>query len=74
MWTVTTDGDLPDEHEHRDHDASTPAWSDYWGRILQLEIHGYQPDREETVEYGRIWMHHLARGAERIDVRIERTV
>jgi len=53
--------------------AKRNQWSDYWGRILELEIQGYQPDREQTIEYGRTWAHHLTRGAERIHVRIERT-
>jgi len=41
VWNVTTDGDLSDNPEHRDHYTSVDAWSDYWGRILELEIHGY---------------------------------
>jgi hypothetical protein len=72
-WSVTTIGDLPDEREHRDHDSSAAAWSDYWGRILELEIHGYQRDGPETVEYGRSWVHHLRRDGEQISVCIERT-
>jgi len=71
MWTVTTQGDLPDEHEHREHDTSVAAWSDYWGRVLELEIHGYRRDGPENVEYGRRWEHRLGRDAERISVRIE---
>ena len=35
-WTVTTEGDLPDENEHREHDTSATAQSDYWGRILEI--------------------------------------
>lgn len=71
-WSVTTEGDLPDETEHRDHDTSAAAWTDYWGRILELEIHGYRRDGPETVEYGRRWVHNLVRDGERIHVRIER--
>ena len=73
MWTVTTTGDLPDEHERREHDTSAAAWSDYWGRILELEIHGYRRDGPETVEYGHSWEHGLRRDGERISVRIEHT-
>ena len=73
LWRVTTAGDLPDEREQREHGASIPAWDDYWGRILELEIHGYRRDGEETVEYGRTWTHHLARDGARISVRIGRT-
>jgi len=72
LWNVTTDGDLPDEYEHRDHYTSGDAWSDYWGRILELEIHGYVRDGEETVEYGRTWVHHLVRYGEQVTVTIER--
>ena len=73
VWTVTTDGDLPDEHELRVHDASIPAWDDYRGRILELEVHGFSQDSEGAVEYGRRWVCELRRGAERISVTIERT-
>ena len=41
VWTVTTAGELPDEHERRVYDTSIPAWDDYHGRILELEVHGY---------------------------------
>lgn len=51
-WTVTTVGELPDEREHRAHNTATRAWDDYWGRILELEIHAYCRDRE-TAAYGR---------------------
>jgi len=37
MWLVTSAGDLPDDFEQRDHQAAADAWSDYWGRILELE-------------------------------------
>lgn len=40
MWLVTTEGDLPDDYEQREHDASIGAWDDYAGRILELEIYG----------------------------------
>jgi len=72
-WTVTTEGDLPDEREYREHDASAAAWADYWGRILELEIHGYRRDGPETVEYGRVWVHRLRRDGEQISVRIDHT-
>ena len=29
MWAVTTQGDLPDDYESRDHPESVPAWDDY---------------------------------------------
>jgi len=41
MWLVTTHGDLPDDYEERERDASPQAWDDYAGRILELEIGGY---------------------------------
>ena len=72
-WIVTTEGELPDEYERREHDTSAAAWSDYWGRILELEIHGYRRDGPEVVESGRAWVHRLRRDVERIGVRIERT-
>lgn len=73
VWTVTTDGELPDEHERRVHDASAQAWDDYLGRILELEVHGYETHSEEAVAYGRRWECELRRGRERISVAIERT-
>ncbi len=73
MWAVTTQGDLPDEHEFRDHPESVPAWDDYHGRILELEIHGYTQDSEGAAEYGRRWRCELRRGSEQITVQIERT-
>lgn len=73
MWTVTTDGDLPDEREQREHHNSIPAWDDYWGRILELEIHGYERVSEGAADYGRLWECDLSRGAEQIRVSIERT-
>ena len=73
MWTVTTDGDLPDEHELRIHHASIPAWDDYHGRILELEVHGYTQENEGAVEFGRRWTCELRRGIELIHVTIERT-
>jgi hypothetical protein len=72
-WTVTTIGDLPDEHERRQHGASALAWSDYAGRILELEIDGFTRDREEATQYGRRWACDLYRGVERTRVTIERT-
>src|SRR5436190_4000833 len=65
QWSVTTTGDLPDEAEHRKHDASAPAWHDYAGRILKLEILGYVRDREDG-QYGRRWQCELSRGVERM--------
>ncbi|MGH3381091.1 MAG: hypothetical protein ACRDP6_40795 [Actinoallomurus sp.] len=67
-WTVTTSGELPDEHETRRHDNSRAAWDDYTGRILELEIQGYHRDTEEAVDYGRRWACDLHRGIERITV------
>ena len=73
MWTVTTDGDFPDEHERRVHDTSIPAWHDYRGRIFELEVYGYTQESEGAVEYGRRWACELRRGIEQIRVTIERT-
>ena len=73
LWAVTTQGDLPDEHESRDHPESVPAWDDYHGRILELEIHGYTQEWEGAADYGKRWLCELRRGAERITVTIERT-
>ena len=53
MWAVTTQGDLPDEHESRDHPESVPAWDDYWGRILELEVHGYTQETEGAADIER---------------------
>ena len=50
-----------------------PAWDDYWGRILELEVHGYTQEWEGAAEYGKRWLCELSRGAERITVTIERT-
>jgi hypothetical protein len=72
-WTVTTQGELPDDHEHRAYDAAVQAWLDYWGRILELEIHSYALRSEEVVQYGRRWACNLLRGPERLTVTIERT-
>jgi hypothetical protein len=73
MWTVTTTGDLPDDHETLGHDAPLAAWSDYHGRILELEIHGFLRDAEDALQYGRHWACNLTRGSEQIRVTIERT-
>ena len=70
-WTVTTEGELPDEHELRRHEGAARAWDDYFGRILELEVHGISRDGEE-VAYGRRWTCELRRGAEQIRVSIER--
>jgi hypothetical protein len=72
MWTVTTTGDLPDDHEERGHDTPLDAWSDYHGRILELEIHGFAQDAEDALQYGRGWACNLTRGSEQIRVAIER--
>jgi hypothetical protein len=48
MWLVTSTGDLPDDFEQRDHHAAADAWSDHWGRILELEIHSFARDGEEA--------------------------
>jgi hypothetical protein len=74
MWTVTTTGDLPDDHETLGHDAPLAAWSDYHGRILELEIYGFVRDAEEALQYGRRWACTLTRGIEQISVTIERLV
>jgi hypothetical protein len=71
MWSVTTTGELPDEYEQREHAASAPAWNDYAGRILDLEINGFTRDAEVTA-YGRRWVCNLFRGMERMTVAIER--
>ena len=55
MWAVTTQGDLPDEHESHHHHESVPAWDDYHGRILELEAHGYTQKWEGAAEYGKRW-------------------
>ena len=72
MWLVTTRGDLPDDHEQRDYDASAGAWDDYHGRILELEIGGFTRDGEESTQYGRRWICNLSRGIERMSIGIER--
>ena len=74
MWLVTSAGDLPDDFEQRDHQAAADAWSDYWGRILELEIHSFARDGAEATHYGRSWVSVLLRGVERMSVAIERTV
>ena len=73
MWAVTTQGDLADEHECRDHHETVRAWDDYRGRILELEIHGYTQESEGAAENGRRWVCELRRGSEHIRVTIERT-
>jgi len=73
MLAVTTSGDLPGDHEVRGHETPLDAWSDYHGRILELEIHGYAQPSEEAVQYGRRWACNLLRGPERLTVTIERT-
>ena len=70
---LPADGDFPDEHESRDHPESVPAWDEYWGRILELEVHGYTQEWEGAADYGKRWLCELSRGAERISVTIERT-
>src|SRR3954468_924737 len=73
MWRVTTDGDLPDDYEQSDYDASIGAWNDYAVRILELEINGYTRVGEEATRYGRRWVCSLSRGVEQMNVIIERT-
>ena len=73
MWIVTTTGDLPDDHERREHRTAVHAWNDYSGRILELEIDGFARDREEATQYGRRWGCELRRGIEQISLTIERT-
>jgi hypothetical protein len=72
MWRVTSRGDLPDDQEMREHDASAAAWSHYSGRILEFEINGFTRDAEEMAEYGKRWVSNLTRGIEQISVTIER--
>lgn len=72
MWAVTTTGDIPDEHEHRRHDASESARDDYTRRILELEIYGFRRGREVATGYG-LRVCELVRGIEQIRVTIERT-
>jgi len=38
------------------------AWSDYWGRVLELEIHGFTRTCEDAISYGRAWASSLTRG------------
>ena len=64
QWTVTTAGELPDEHELRLHDTSVMAWDDYRRRILELEVRGYSHESEGAADYGKRWVCELARGAE----------
>jgi hypothetical protein len=66
------EGDLPDEHESRLYESSTPAWSDYRGRILELEVHGYTQESEGAAEYGKRWLCELERDAEQIRMTIDR--
>jgi len=73
MWTVTTVGDLPDDHESRRHAESAAAWDDYAGRILELEINGFTCVGEQANQYGRRWRCSLSRGVEQMTVTIERT-
>jgi hypothetical protein len=73
MWTVTTTGELPDDHEERGHETPLDAWSDYYGRILELEIHGFVRDADHALQYRRRWICDLTRGVERISVAIERS-
>jgi len=74
VWLVTSTGDLPDDFEQRDHQAAADAWSDYWGRILELEIHSFARDGAEATQNGRRWVSVFLRGVERMTVAIERTV
>lgn len=71
VLTVTTDGELSDDHEHRVHAVPAQAWDDYSGRILELEGYGYAKHGEEGAN-GRL-VCALLRGRERITVTIERT-
>ena len=72
MWAVTTEGDLPDDYERREHAEALAAWSDCDGRILELEIGGFEREGEDASRYGRRWTCELLRGAERISVTIQR--
>ena len=59
--SVTTTGDLPDDFENREYATPAPAWSDYQGRILELEINGFRKHAENAVQYGRQWVAELVR-------------
>ena len=74
MWLVTTGGDLPDGDKQCSHELPHAAWSDYNGRILELEIDGFARDAEEALQYGRCWVCNLTRGIEQVSVTIERGV
>ena len=54
-------------------DPAADAWSDYWGCILELEIHRFARDGAEATQYGRRWVSVFLRGVERMSVAIERT-
>jgi hypothetical protein len=72
MWHVATEGDLPNEYGHREHEGSIAAWDDYAGRILECEIDGFARADEEATQYGRTWVCSLSRGVQRMNVSIER--
>ena len=72
MWLVTTEGELADDYERSEHANTMWASQDYSGRILELEIDGYEQTDEESTRYGRRWVANLSRGIERINVTIER--
>ena len=72
MWLVTTEGELADAYERSEHADTVRAWQGYSGRILELEIHGYEHTDEDATRYGRRWVASLSRGIERIRVTIER--
>jgi len=54
----------PDEQAQRQGDHS--------GRILELEIRGYEHSDEDSTRYGRRWVATLSRGIESMRVTIER--
>lgn len=52
MCQVMTAGDLPDDYETRGCNTPLEAWSDYHGRILELEIHCFAHDATEALQSG----------------------
>jgi hypothetical protein len=72
MWLVTTERELADDYERSAHADTVRAWQEYPGRILELEIDGYEQTDEESTLYGRRWVANLSRGIESIRVTIER--
>jgi hypothetical protein len=68
-WNVTTDG-LPDAAAPADHGTAADAWSDYHGRVSDLESRGYRLGAESSL-YGRRWVQALARDGAVVRVVLE---